>query len=203
MNVISYIDGFNLYHGLKAKGWRKYYWLDLWALSKRFLLQGQNLVEVVYCTSKVKNDPKAIQRQLTFLDALTAHSPALKIVYGHFLAKPATCQKCGHTYSRHEEKKTDVNIACHLLTDAMDGRFDVALLLSADSDLVPPVEIVRSRWPAKKVIAVFPPRRNSDALKKTCHGHTWINEDKLKQCLLPENVTIAPGKTVSRPASWR
>jgi len=26
---IFYIDDFNLYFGLKDKGWRKYYWLDL------------------------------------------------------------------------------------------------------------------------------------------------------------------------------
>ena len=25
--VIAYIDGFNLYFGLKAKGWRQFYWL--------------------------------------------------------------------------------------------------------------------------------------------------------------------------------
>lgn len=202
MNVISYIDGFNLYHGLRTKGWRRYYWLDLWTLTERFLLPGQTLVEVIYCTSKVKKDAPAMQRQMTFLDALTAYRPALKIVYGHFLAKQATCLHCGSTYTRHEEKKTDVNIACHLLTDAMDNRFDVALLISADSDLVPPVEIVRNRWPAKKVIAVFPPRRYSDALKKACHGHTWINENKLRQSLLPEDVTVAPGKTASRPATW-
>lgn len=35
--VISYIDGFNLYFGLKQKGWRKYYWLDLAALSRSLL----------------------------------------------------------------------------------------------------------------------------------------------------------------------
>lgn len=28
MNAICYIDGFNLYHGLRSKGWRKYYWLE-------------------------------------------------------------------------------------------------------------------------------------------------------------------------------
>ena len=27
--VAVYIDGFNLYYGLKSKGWSRYYWLDL------------------------------------------------------------------------------------------------------------------------------------------------------------------------------
>lgn len=202
MNVICYIDGFNLYHGLRSKGWRKYYWLDLWALSERFLLDGQTLVEVVYCTAKVKQDPPAQKRQLTFIDALKAHRPGLKVVYGHYLAKEMRCHNCKNTYTRHEEKMTDVNIACHLLTDAMDGRFDVALLMSGDSDMVPPVRIISERWPAKKVIAVFPPERYSDALKKAVHGHTWIGEEKLRQSLLPERVQVAPGKTVTRPPDW-
>ena len=62
MNVICYIDGFNLYHGLRSKGWRKYYWLDLWALAERFLKRGQTLVEVVYCTTLIKDDPPGQQR---------------------------------------------------------------------------------------------------------------------------------------------
>ena len=39
------IDGFNLYHGLRSKGWKKYYWLDLWALAERFLRPGQTLAD--------------------------------------------------------------------------------------------------------------------------------------------------------------
>ena len=27
--LIAYIDGFNLYFGLKEKGWKRYYWLDM------------------------------------------------------------------------------------------------------------------------------------------------------------------------------
>lgn len=202
MNVISYIDGFNLYYGLKTRGWRKYYWLDLWALTERLLEPGQNLVEVVYCTSKVKVDPPAIQRQAIFLEALAAYRPSLKIVYGHFLEEQQICQSCGTTFIRHKEKRTDVNIACRLLIDAMDGRFDVALLVSADSDLVPPVQMLRERWPAKKVIAVFPPRRRSDALKSACNGYKVISEAYLRQCQLPHTVRLAAGKVATRPAEW-
>jgi len=97
---------------------------------------------------------------------------------------------------------TDVNIACRLLTDAMDGRFDVALLLSGDSDLVPPVQIMRQRWPQKRVVALFPPNRYSDALKRAVHGHTWIGEDKLRQSLLPDDVEVIPGTVLHRPPSW-
>jgi uncharacterized LabA/DUF88 family protein len=203
MNVICYIDGFNLYHGLRSKGWRKYYWLDLWALAERFLLSGQTLSEVVYCTAKVKKDPDALKRQMTFIDALKAYRPNLKVEYGHYLAKEMNCFKCGNKYTRHEEKMTDVNIACHLLTDAMDGRFDVALLMSGDSDLVPPVRIIRQRWPGKRVIAIFPPARKSDALRRIAHGQKWIAESDLRNCQLPESVSVALGRSVVRPEKWR
>jgi len=43
-----------LYHGLRNREWRKYYWLDLWALAERFLKPGQKLVKVVYGTAWVK-----------------------------------------------------------------------------------------------------------------------------------------------------
>lgn len=202
MNVICYIDGFNLYHGLRSKGWRRYYWLDLWALAERFLKRGQTLVEVVYCTTLIKNDPPGQQRQLTFIDALKAHRPGLKVVYGHYLAKPMQCFNCGNTYIRHEEKMTDVNVACHLLTDAMDNRFDVALVVSGDSDLVPPVTTVRQRWPQKRLIAIFPPNRKSDALRRAVNGQKWISAADVRQSQLPGNVSLADGRSAVRPAEW-
>lgn len=202
MKVICCIDGFNLYHGLRSREWRKYYWLDLWALAERFLRKDQTLVEVVYCTTLIKNDAEGQQNQLDFIDALKAHRPGIKVVYGHYLAKEMECFQCGSVYTRHEEKMTDVNIACHLLTDAMDDRFDVALLMSGDSDLVPPVRMVRARWPKKRVIAVFPPNRRSDALRRAVHGQKWVAEADLRQSLLPERVQVAPGRAVKRPPKW-
>lgn len=44
--VITCIDGFNLYFGLRRKGWRKYYWLDLVTLSRDLLKLGQICVEI-------------------------------------------------------------------------------------------------------------------------------------------------------------
>ena len=33
VRVAVYIDGFNLYYGLKDMGWRKYFWLDVQAFA--------------------------------------------------------------------------------------------------------------------------------------------------------------------------
>ncbi len=41
-----------------------------------------------------------------------------------------------------EEKGSDVNLASHLLRDAYTGKFEVAVLITNDSDLAEPVRIV-------------------------------------------------------------
>ena len=39
--LVAYVDGFNLYHGLKAVYGRRYHWLDLQALVRSLLRPGQ------------------------------------------------------------------------------------------------------------------------------------------------------------------
>jgi len=43
--VIAYIEGFNLYFGLKARGWRQFYWLNLLDLARNVLRPHQTLIE--------------------------------------------------------------------------------------------------------------------------------------------------------------
>lgn len=75
------------------------------------------------------------------------------------------CFSCGNEWLRHEEKKTDVNIAVRILDDAYDDRFDKAIVVSGDSDLVPAIQSVYTRFPEKRIIVAFPPKRNSAELK--------------------------------------
>ena len=56
---------------------------------------------------------------------------------------------------RTEEKGTDVNLATFLMVDCCDGDFDEAVVISNDSDLATPVEIVRQRF--NKRIGVISP----------------------------------------------
>ena len=43
--VITYIDGFNLYFGLKSERWERYLWLNVQALAENLLKPDQSLVE--------------------------------------------------------------------------------------------------------------------------------------------------------------
>lgn len=55
--VIAFIDGFNLYFGLKAKRWQRYYWLNLQALMRNILKPDQHLVHTKYFTARVQGPP--------------------------------------------------------------------------------------------------------------------------------------------------
>jgi hypothetical protein len=108
--VIAFIDGFNLYFGLKSKGWRRYYWLNPQALALNLLKPGQRLVSTKYFTARItspSNDAGKQRRQNAVLEAIGT-LPGTRIFYGHYLPKVQSCFRCGSTWNAHEEKMTDV-----------------------------------------------------------------------------------------------
>jgi uncharacterized LabA/DUF88 family protein len=102
----------------------------------------------------------------------------------------------------HEEKETDVNIAVALLEDAVLDRYDTALLISADSDLCPAVRAMKRLRPEKRVVAAFPPRRQSGDLRRVVDGYLAIGDDKIRHSQLPQAVVAAGGITLHRPKHW-
>jgi len=202
--VIAYIDGFNLYFGLKSKGWKRYYWLDLCELCRRLLKPGQVLEAVKYFTSRVSptpGDPDQGKRQGTYLEALEAQS-GIKTVLGHYLPKDRSCRRCGSQWQTFEEKQTDVNIAVEMLADAHADLFDTALLISADSDLSAPIEKIRILFPDKRVVVAFPPARRSGQLQKLAHGCFTIGEANIRNSLLPDPVVKSSGFPLMCPSKW-
>ena len=87
------------------------------------------------------------------------------------------------------------------LNDAWKDVFDIAIVVSGDSDLVPPIETVKAEFPAKRVLVAFPPKRSSFHLKQTT-ANFFINEKAFKDCQMPDVVTKPDGSTLHRPASW-
>lgn len=202
--VAVYVDGFNLYYGLRSKGWHRYYWLDLRRLSEHFLRTGQRLVLVQYFTAGVfaePNDPGKPVRQNTYLEALET-LPNLRIHKGYFLAKQQRCAACGAVWQTFEEKTTDVNIAVELLGDAQDDVFDTAIVVSGDGDLAGPIRAVRRRYPQKRVVVAFPPGRHSAGLRNAASAFFTIGRDALRDSQFPPQVTKADGYVLTRPQKW-
>lgn len=201
--VISYVDGFNLYFGIKSKGWRKYYWLDLAGMCRGLLKPGQTLGHCHYFTARIRTDGRSqdARRQAIWLDALATRAD-ITCHFGHYLPKQRRCGTCGATWISHEEKMTDVNIATQLLIDAFEDRFDTALIISGDSDLTTPIRRVRQRFPNMRLIVAFPPNRRSDQLRKAAHGYVVIGADSLRQNVLPDEILTTDGFVLKRPAEW-
>ena len=204
--VIAYIDGFNLFYGMREKGWKRYYWLDIAKLAGSLLKPGQELVAVDYFTTRIsghnQRTREKAKRQSTYLEAV-ATLEAVTTYFGHYLAKSLSCLRCGNRWDSFEEKMTDVNIATELLTDAVANRFDAALVVSGDSDLAPPIQRIKDLHGDKKVVSVFPPARSSAKLKRTAHAYFTIGETHLRNSMFPDEVKKPDGFVLKRPAEWR
>lgn len=174
-----YVDGFNLYYrALKDKPHK---WLSLYALAAR-MLPNNAITEIKYYTAAVsgKRDPGEPHRQAAYLRALRT-TPGLSIFYGKFLPKiitrplvnpPATGSPYVAVHST-EEKGSDVNLASHLIRDGFLGRYDVAVVLSKDTDLREP-HADRQRGANASGRPSMPGRRSSQGAEtgiKLCEAH--------------------------------
>jgi len=200
--VIAYVDGFNLYFGLRSKGWKRYYWLDIRLLAQNLMKPNQRLIATKYFTARIAGPPDKAERQSTYIEALETLTD-FHVFYGKYQLNPRQCSRCGFQDEVPNEKMTDVNIAVEILKDAYQDNFDVALLVSADSDLVPPVKTVRELFPSKRVVVAFPPDRHSVALADSADGSLFIRHARIAKSLLPEEVEKPDGYILRRPELWK
>ncbi len=204
MKTIVYVDGFNLYYG--ALRGTSFKWLNLHKLCQLLLPKNQ-LVGIKYFTASVSarpHDPDQPIRQQIYLRALQT-LPNLEIIYGHFLAheilmpladNPAQLVKVIKT----EEKGSDVNIAAHLVNDGHRGRYDVAVLITNDSDLLEPLKIVRYELNLPAGI-LNPQRRPSWVLKQHASFIKKIRPGVLRVSQFPTSLQDRKGR-FHKPKSW-
>ena len=209
--VISYIDGFNLYYGLRNAGYKKQYWLDLHKLSQNLMPRGCEVIKTHYFTSRINegSGKDKRERQTAFIEALET-IPKIQITYGRYETNDfkcpdcdiqQSCYKCKMKFIVNKEKMTDVNIAVSMVVDALRDKYDHALLISADSDLVTAVHSVRSIF-SKPVTIAFPPQMPSKNLAKVASNSFTIGKSRLKQCQLPESIKKSDGYEITRPIAW-
>jgi len=212
--AIVYIDGFNLYYGTLAQS--AYRWLDLDLLARR-LRPSDQIQKVRYFTAMV-NGPTRVNQE-AYLRALSTRN-SVEVIKGNFKRKTVECANpdCpGHHRTRRffqtqEEKRTDVNIALHMLDDAYRGLCDRIVLISGDSDLVPAIEMVTARFPSIKVHVYIPVplnapqgKRERSYKKELRTVSTSVKEfpsQLLPHCLFPNPVTLGNGISIAMPTSW-
>lgn len=196
--VSVYIDGFNLYFGLKSK-YPNLKWLDIYKLSNNILKPNQELVDVYYFTARINNNSAKVQRQSLYLSAIK--STPVNIVYGHYKSKSKTCLNCGQSWNTYEEKMTDVNIAMQMFTDAYKDKYDRAILISGDSDLSTPILSVKNNF-NKKVFVGFPPKRHNRSIKEIANGSMTLGRGLISKSQFDDSVTLSNGYVVNKPTEW-
>jgi hypothetical protein len=122
--AIIYIDGYNWYHAI-FKHFPEWKWVNVQSLFEA-LRPHEEVVSVKMFSAMV--DPHLIgsdarERQQKYFDALRTLAK-VTIVLGTFQVREVTCKANGCKYSFQEEKKTDVNIAVHMMSDAIEGKCD-------------------------------------------------------------------------------
>lgn len=199
--VVVYIDGFNLYFGICDRGWRRYLWLDLPALAARLLTPNQQLIATKYFTARVRADKAKVSRQASYLQALDVRG-GTEFYFGRYQKKTKQCRSCHAIWNEYEEKMSDVRIATELIRDAFKNKFDIAILVSADADLLPPIEAIKNDFPDKKIVVGYPPRRDNPRLSAIAHSTFRIGRGRLSKCQLPSAVTKPDGYVLTKPKEW-
>ena len=201
--ISVYIDGYNLYHAIHDTKQPHLKWLSLRELSKLLThsISDASIREINYFSAYATWKADAYKRHRDYVAALKAEN--CNIILGKFKKNPAHCNKCGHSWFKHEEKETDVNLALKLLNDAHTDIYDHALVISADTDLAPAIRLVQEQFPHKNVTAVFPPgRHHVAALSNAASADIRISTKMLARCLLPQTLSF-DGKTILRPNTYK
>ncbi len=143
--------------------------------------------------------------QLPSVQHLVDYYTNLQIIYGHFLAheilmplanNPARQVKVIKT----EEKGSDVNIAAHLVNDGHRGRYDMAVLITNDSDLLEPVKIVC--YELNLPVGILNPQQQPSRV--LLHHASFIKKIRrgpLQASQFPAQLTDANG-VFRQPAGW-
>jgi hypothetical protein len=104
--TLVYIDGFNLYFGMRDSSWKRYYWLDIGRFGRGLATGDREVVGVKYFTARVAAPPDQFQRQVTFLEANQTVG-GCKMYFGRYQQDPYQCRHCGTRSVASHEKATD------------------------------------------------------------------------------------------------
>ena len=205
MKINIYIDGFNLYYGsLRGTGYK---WLNPMTMC-RLLFPRDTINKIKYFTARVSarpSDPDQPIRQNTYFRALRT-LPEIEIIEGSFLTKEVMMPLANSNPQQYvrviktEEKGSDVNLAVHLLNDGFRRDYELAVMVTNDSDLLEPLRIVKNEL-GLPVGLVNPQRNPSFHLKQYANFIKKLRTGVLGASQFPQSLTDAHG-TFHKPAGW-
>lgn len=167
------VDGSNMYHYLRELGLTGLAEFDYKAFAE-FLARGRSIECATYYVGKVRSQGDAKGEELrSWQQQLVARLERMswRVEYGHMLKNNGVFQ----------EKGVDVHIAVDLLKGAYENRFDTAVLVSSDTDLIPAIEAVRHK--KKRVEYVGFAHRPSFGLIKNVDVTTTLRREDFPKFL--------------------
>ena len=157
--LMIFVDGQNLFYGCNSyqKGFVWDYDKFINVLTN--LAPKRKLIQVYYHASIAPVDPNRLgddaryRKQQMFYNVLRQKC---KTEIKETKVQSIPCPNCNTTFKRPKEKGVDVALAADLLLYGMTGDYDVAILVSGDSDYIPVLQKLAERKPNLKIeIAQF------------------------------------------------
>lgn len=152
-------------------------------------------------------DPGLARRQQTYLVALEARG-RVEVHKGQFRRRKKSGPMVGDDgpdgevvpIRTCEEKGTDVNLGAHLVADGFQQRYEVAVVLSNDSDLNEPVRIVREE--IGLTVGVLLSIRRVSRAQIPADFVKNIPTKALAASQLPNPVLDRDGRPIRKPKAW-
>lgn len=173
-NVSVFIDGSNLFHGMRKDHPGSF--IDLEKLVAK-LVGDRNLRRVYYyfAMPNQSDNGEAYQKQQKFINAISS-LPYFKVIQGR-LERRETTDKTGFVYV---EKGVDIALAIDMISSL--DTYETAILVSGDSDFAKVVEYIQQK--GKHVEGYATESLMSFFLRKTLDVTKIIDKDFLVDCCL-------------------
>ena len=162
-NVMVFVDGANLFFSLLDRDIDVKF--NYTKFVKKLVGPNRNLIRVYYYDSHINQDkePERYGKQQSFFYFIN-RLPYFELRKGRML--------------QGRQKGVDVRIAIDMLTYGFTDKYDVAILVSGDSDLVPAVEAVKAQ--GKHVELAF--LEQCWDLRNCCDIFTKLDKEYFSDC---------------------
>jgi uncharacterized LabA/DUF88 family protein len=168
--VSIFIDGSNLYHGLKKNSIETSFEDLIKALETR-----RKVVSIFYYAAKLDKDynPEKYLEHQKFLEKIKT-IPNFHVILCNL--RKIILEDGSISY---QIKGDDVNLAIDLVKGAYENLYDIAIIVSGDEDFLPAIELVQEK--GKKVINAFFPKSSAYRLRTRCNGSINIKNLLIKK----------------------
>lgn len=200
--IYAYYDGSNFYHHcLQNYGIKDINFFDM--TNQLLFLEKEELIKIKYfnCPISRQEDADKYAEQQRFFNALRK-TPLLQLLLGNLVKRSLKkinidCSSCGHQKAdclkcpkckkdidikncfKYTEKGVDVKLAINILLDALQDKYDIALLFSSDADYSPTIKHVVKQLKKEVIYCYFPNPKTSELIQ-TCSDSRLITKEMVE-----------------------